>query len=102
MSNFNHYFLIRPEDILVKVLVAILGSVVLFKASEIAIYWFESQVLSKYSVWAQNSSFIIFTTIKALLIIKSAPLTAFAWATLGEALMTTLLLISYLASMAHN
>ena len=85
-------FWIRPEDLLAKVLVAILGSVVLFKASEIAIYWFESQVLSKYSVWAQNSSFIIFTTIKALLIIRSAPLTAFAWATLGEALMTTLLL----------
>ena len=43
-------FWIRPEDLLAKVLVAILGSVVLFKASEIAIYWFESQVLSKYSV----------------------------------------------------
>ena len=37
-------FWLRPDDSLAKSLVAILGSVMLFKASEVALYWFESQV----------------------------------------------------------
>jgi len=85
-------FWIRPEDILAKVVVAILGSVVLFKASEIAIYWFESQVTSKYTVWVQNGSFLIFAGIKVLLILYGTPLIAFAWAMLAEALLVAIML----------
>ena len=85
-------FWIRPEDILAKVVVAILGSVVLFKASEIAIYWFESQVNSKYTVWVQNGSFLICAGIKVLLILNGTPLIAFAWAMLAEALLVAIML----------
>ncbi len=85
-------FWIRPEDILAKVIVAILGSVLLFKASEIAIYWFESQVISKYTVWVQNGSFLIFAGIKVLLILNGTPLIAFAWATLAEAIVAAVVL----------
>jgi len=85
-------FWIRPEDILAKVVVAILGSVVLFKASEIAIYWFESQVTSKYTVWVQNGSFLICAGIKVLLILYGTPLIAFAWAMLAEALLVAIML----------
>ena len=85
-------FWIRPEDILAKVVVAILGSVVLFKASEIAIYWFESQVISKYTVWVQNGSFLIFAGIKVLLILNGIPLIAFAWAMLAEAMIAAIML----------
>ena len=85
-------FWLRPDDVLAKVLVAILGSMMLFKVSEVAVYWFESQVLSKYTVWVQNVSFLIFTAIKVVLILNQAPIIAFAWAAMAEALMAALLL----------
>jgi PST family polysaccharide transporter len=86
-------FWLRPDDALAKTLVAILGSMMLFKASEVAVYWFESQVQSKYTVLVQNGSFLIFAGIKVALILNSAPLIAFAWATMAEALVVALLML---------
>lgn len=83
---------LRPEDVLIKTLVVILGSVILFKPSEVVNYWFESQVLSKYSVWVQNISIFIFAIIKIGLIINNAPLITFAWVAMAEALIISLLL----------
>ncbi len=85
-------FWLRPDDTIAKVLVTILGSMMLFKASEVVVYWFESQVLSKYTIWVQNSSFLVFAAIKIGLILNNAPLIAFAWASIAEALMVALLL----------
>ncbi|MFT7460164.1 MAG: O-antigen/teichoic acid export membrane protein [Planctomycetota bacterium] len=90
-------FWLRPDDVLAKVLVAILGSMMLFKASEVAIDWFQSQVLSKYTVWVQNGSFLIFAAIKVGLILNHAPLTAFAWAMMAEALVVALLMLVMLS-----
>lgn len=87
-------FWLRPDDALAKVVVAILGSAMLFKASEVAVYWFESQVLSKYTVWVQNGSFLVFACIKVALIINNAPLIAFAWATMAEALLVAMLMLA--------
>jgi len=87
------FFWLRPDDELGKTLIAILGSVMLFKASEVAVYWFESQVLSKNIVWVQNGCFFIFATIKVLLILSKAPLIAFAWAMMAEALAVALLIV---------
>lgn len=86
-------FWLRPDDALAKALVAILGSTMLFKASEVAVYWFESQVLSKYTVWVQNGSFLVFATIKVVLILNNAPLIAFASVIMAEALMVALLML---------
>ncbi|MGE0011515.1 MAG: flippase [Azoarcus sp.] len=85
-------FWLRPDDALVKMLVAILGSTMLFKASEVAVYWFESQVQSKYTVWVQNSIFIVYAAIKVALILNHEPLVAFAWATIAEAFTVALLM----------
>jgi len=85
-------FWLRPDDPLSKTLVAILGSTMLFKASEVVLYWFESQVLSKYIVWVQNGCFLLFAAIKVGLILNHAPLIAFAWATMAEALWVALLM----------
>lgn len=89
-------FMLRPDDLLAKALVAILGSATLFKASDVAAYWFESQVLSKYSVWAQVGSFFIFAAIKGMLILNDAPLVAFAWATLAEASLVALMMSTFI------
>ena len=85
-------FWLKPEDTLAKALVAILGSTLLFRVSEVAVFWFESQVQSKYTVWVQSSAFLIFAAIKVALLINQAPLIAFAWATMVEALLVALLL----------
>jgi O-antigen/teichoic acid export membrane protein len=90
-------FWLRADDAAAKALVAILGLTMLVKGSEVAVYWFESQVLSKYTVWVENGSFLVFATIKAVLILTNAPLTAFAWAALAEALMVALLLLAMLS-----
>jgi O-antigen/teichoic acid export membrane protein len=89
-------FLLRSDDALAKWLVAILGSIMLFKASEVAMYWFESQVLSKYTVWVQNGSFLVFAAVKVALILGNATLLAFAWATISEAVLVALLLLAML------
>jgi O-antigen/teichoic acid export membrane protein len=84
---------LRPDDVLARSIVAILGSMMLFKASEIAVYWFESQVKSKYVVWAQNSVFLLFAAIKVAFILQQAPLVAFVWIMLAEAVLVALILV---------
>lgn len=84
---------LRPDDALSRSVVAILGTIMTLKASEIAVYWFESQVQSKYTVWVQNSVFLVFSAIKVAMIMQSAPIVAFAWAMLAEAAVGALVLL---------
>lgn len=86
--------LIRPDDPNTKTLVAILGSIVLFKSCDVAAYWFESQVSSKYTVWVANFSILTFAAIKVALVLNEAPLVAFAWASLGEVVFTAALMLA--------
>lgn len=86
-------FWLRPDDALAQVLVAILGSMLLFKASEIAPNWFESQVQSKYTVWVQNGCFLVFAIVKVSLILSSSSLILFAWAAVAEALLVAALML---------
>ena len=86
-------FWLRADDALAKTIVVILSSIMLFKASEIAVYWFESQVLSKYTVWVQNGVFLVFAMIKVGLILQNAPLIAFAWTMMAEALGVSFLML---------
>jgi O-antigen/teichoic acid export membrane protein len=85
-------YLLRHDDIEAMVLVAIVGSMLLFKAGDVAIYWFEAQLLSKYSVIAQTFSSVTFSAVKVALIVSEAPLSAFAWSVAGEAFVTMALL----------
>lgn len=84
---------LRPDDALARWVVAILGSMMLLKASEVAVYWFESQVQSKYTVWVQNTVFLIFAVVKVALILREAPLIAFVWAMLAEAVVVAVALL---------
>lgn len=92
---------LRPDDALARTIVAILGSMMLLKASEVAVYWFESQVQSKYTVWVQNSVFLLFAAIKVLLILQEAPLIAFAWVMLAEAAVVALILLVVMGLRGH-
>lgn len=95
-------FWMRPDDEMAKLIVAILGSVMLLKFSDTALYWFESQVLSKYAVWVQNGNFIVFGTIKIFMIKNGAELVAFAWTTLIEGIFSSILLITILSMRGPN
>jgi O-antigen/teichoic acid export membrane protein len=79
--------LLRPDDALVKLMVAVLGFALVFKASDVARYWFESQVQSRYVVWIENGVFLLFTAVKIALVFSGAPLMAFVWVTFAEALL---------------
>jgi len=93
---------LRPEDTLSKLLVAILGSIMLFRFSDVAFYWFESQVLSKYIVWVQNGCFLIFAVIRVGLIVSNAPVLAFALTTAAEALMVAVIILFMLGLRGPN
>ena len=86
----------RPDDTLSKLVTAILGTSVLFKFSEVAIYWFDSQVQSKYIVWVQNGSFMVFAIVKIFMILHGGTLVAFAWISMIEAMVVALLMLSML------
>lgn len=86
-------FYIRPDEKLTHVIVCILGLAILLKASEIAVFWFESQVQSKYTVWVQNVLFILFVVIKLILILQHAPLLIFAWVILAESVLIAFILL---------
>lgn len=86
-----HY--LRADNALARMVVAVLGLSLVFKATEIAVVWFESQVQSKYTVWVQNGCFLVFAGIKITLILQQAPLLAFAWATILQALIAGLILL---------
>ncbi|NCU31471.1 MAG: flippase, partial [Candidatus Moranbacteria bacterium] len=58
-----------------------------------AVFWFESQVQSKYTVWVQNGAFLVFAAVKVVFILHHAPLIAFVWAMLAEAAVVALFLL---------
>jgi len=85
--------ILRPADELSRMMVAILGFVWVFKASDVVKYWFESQVKSKYVVWIENGVFIFLAATRLALVISEAPIIAFLWAALAEAALTAFFLL---------
>jgi O-antigen/teichoic acid export membrane protein len=83
----------RPTDNLARAMVAILGFALVFKATEVVKYWFESQVKSKYTVWVENGTFLVLAAIRAGLILIHASLLAFVWAALVETVLAGIFLL---------
>jgi len=78
---------LRPEDPLTRTIVAIVGLSLLFRSSEVIKYWFESQVASRNTVVVENSIFLAMAIVKVGMILKQAPLVAFVWVLLAEAML---------------
>jgi len=93
---------LRADDPVARSIVAILGSLILLKAVDIAEFWFESQVQSKYTVWVQNSVFVVFAGIKVMLIVQESTLLAFVWVMVGEALVVTLAMFIMMGKRGHS
>lgn len=75
---------IITSDWNIRYLVLIISLGLFFQAIDIIDIWFQSQVLSKYSVIAKITAFLLSTITKIVLIFLRAPLTAFAWVAFME------------------
>lgn len=85
---------LKPSDTpIMTQLVMIIAIARLFGSFDIIDLWFQSQVCSKYSVVAKNSSYIITASVRIFLIVSQASLIAFAWAIFLESLLTSLALV---------
>lgn len=73
-------YLLRPDDPHSQLVVAIVGLMLIFKFGEVAKYWFEAQVQSKYAVLAENSMYLLSAAVKISLILAEAPLAGIAGA----------------------
>lgn len=88
--------LTRPDDTLMLLMVAILGSSLLFQALDLTDLWFQSRVASRFSVMARSSAFLLSSGAKLAMVISGASLTAITIATAIEALFAALaLLLAY-------
>ncbi len=77
-------FLIRANDTRSLWVTAIIAFSLIFQIFDVIDFWFQSQVQSKYVVYAKNGAYILANAIKVLLIQLKAPLILFAAITLGE------------------
>ncbi|HET60219.1 MAG TPA: flippase [Chloroflexi bacterium] len=83
-------YLLRPDDVLMRWLMAIVAGQLVFRAfSNTVDYWFQSQIQSKYVVWSQNIALVLIASIKLALILVEAPLIAFAWVVLAQVVFLT-------------
>ena len=77
--------LLRPEDVEMHWMVAILGLCFVFRASDVVKYWFESRIESRYTVWVESGTFLTIAAMKVVMILQRAPLMGFIWIALAEA-----------------
>ena len=85
--------LLRPGDPAMIGLVAIIAAGTLFQSFDVIDFWFQSQVQSKYTVYARNTAFLIIAVVKVILIQLQAPLTAFAYVSLAEITLSAIGLV---------
>jgi polysaccharide transporter, PST family len=84
-----------PNDIEVKLLSLILSISLLLKPSDVIRFWFESQLMSKFTVFSDVSAFIFIFFAKIIMIALNAPLAYFLVACFMELLISSLMLYYY-------
>lgn len=87
---------LRPGDQLDQWLVGIVAGGMVLQAVDTIDFWFQSQVQSKYVVYARNLAFALLTLVRVGLIQQHAPLMAFAWTGLVEGAIASIgLMVAY-------
>lgn len=75
------------SDQTTKILIAVLGTGLVFQAFDVIDLWFQAQVQSKYSVIVKTVSIGVTAAAKVVLIVTDAPVVAFAVATAAEMIL---------------
>ncbi len=78
------------NDSYTNILILIIASATIFQSFNVVDMYFQSQVLSKYMVYANIISLFISSLVKITLIINQAPLIAFAWVILFDSIVLAL------------
>lgn len=85
--------LLNPHENLTHWLVAIAAAGTIFSAFDVIIFWFQSQVESKYTVWSTNTAYIFINGVKIALIQMGSPLIGFSCALMAEKALGALALV---------
>ncbi|WP_201764261.1 flippase [Halalkalibacterium ligniniphilum] len=93
ITGFIIYF-IRPGDIFTLWLILIIATGTLFQAFDSIDFWFQSQVISKYTVYAKSVAFSTISILKIILILLDSTLIFFALAALFEIIFGSILLVA--------
>lgn len=94
--------LLRPTDQMIRLLVGIIAAGTIFQAFGTIGFHFQSQVQSRYAVYAKSSSYLFISAAKVVLILLHAPLVAFAWAGAIEIVLGAVgLVVAYRISNHH-
>jgi len=87
--------MMKPEDILIRLIIAIIGLGLIVQSFNTIDIWFRSQVASKYTVLSGSSSFVLASVTKVALILKKASLLAFVIVNLGQTILSMIGLIFF-------
>ena len=79
--------LVRRGDSQVHWLVGIIAAGMIFQSFDVFDFWFQSQLQSKYTSFANLPGFVTMTIVRMVLILSGAPLVAFAWAAFFDLLL---------------
>ena len=74
----------QASDPRMALLVGIIAAGTIFQAFDAIDFWFQSQVISKYTVYAKNAAFLLISILKVVLILAKASIVAFAVAGIAE------------------
>ncbi len=80
--------LIRADDAYTRLLVFILAAGMVFQSFDVIDYWFQSQVQSKFTVYAKNAAFFIASGIKITAILFQASIVTFVVITSLELILS--------------
>jgi PST family polysaccharide transporter len=78
------------DDLLTRSLIAILSVTLIFQSFDIITYWFDSQLLSKYVVWARSATLLVGAVLRVGVILTGMPLVAFVWVLLAESVLVAI------------
>ena len=94
--------LVRPGDTVSQIVVGIIALGTIFQAFDAIDFWFQSQILSKYTVCAKNSAFLVISLVKIALILSKASVISFAAAGLAEIALGSMGLIMVYRMNGHR
>jgi len=85
-------YIIKKDDFII---VGIISAGFIFQSFDVIDFYFQSELKSKYVVYAKNISFILIALFKIWLILSAAALIAFVWTSLLEIILSAIFLIYF-------
>jgi O-antigen/teichoic acid export membrane protein len=95
-------YMLRAADDLSHWLVGVIALGAVFQAFNTIEFWFKSQVQVKFTIFANNTAFLICSAIKVVLILTEASLISFAWVSMLEVMIGSAGLVVVYISRGHH